>query len=79
MREELQKFDVKVRGLSVEKRRVLFNNDLNRINKQPQLEIQVVRSSMLDKLVSYVDKDLVRNISIRFEGEPGVDAGGLKR
>jgi hypothetical protein len=34
---------------------------------------------MLEKLVSLVDKDLIRGLSIRFDGEPGVDAGGLKR
>lgn len=34
---------------------------------------------MLDKLVSMVDQNLVRGLSIRFDGEPGVDAGGLKR
>lgn len=34
---------------------------------------------MLEKLVSMVDQNLVRGLSIRFDGEPGVDAGGLKR
>lgn len=36
MREDLQKFDVKVRGLSIEKRRVLFNQELNQVNRQPR-------------------------------------------
>jgi hypothetical protein len=65
---------------------VLFNNELNQIAKSPRkiisnaaLEIQINRSTFLDKLMSMVDQDLIRNLSIKFDGEPGVDAGGLKR
>lgn len=44
MREDLERFSVKIRGLSIEKRRVLFNNDLNRINKQPRTIVTYLRT-----------------------------------
>jgi hypothetical protein len=86
MRENLGNFDTKVKGLSIDKRRVLFNNELGQVAKSPSkllynivLGIVVNRPTILDKLMSMVDQDLTRNLSIEFSGEPGIDAGGLKR
>lgn len=79
MREFLEMFELSVKGLSVEKRRKLFNSQLEKINKSPMLEICINRYSFLEKLLTLADTDLKRIVSIRFDNEPGVDAGGLRR
>jgi hypothetical protein len=39
----------------------------------------IKRSNFLEELVSHVDEDLNAIYRVVFSGEPGIDAGGLKR
>jgi hypothetical protein len=43
------------------------------------LEININRYKFIEDLTKFENTSLDRTVSVRFDGEPGIDAGGLRR
>lgn len=70
------------RQMELEVREAFFNSLTNQAASQPYLHIKVNRNNLLRDSFDFLSKheeELKKAIRVEFVGEPGIDAGGLKK
>ncbi|CAD8109738.1 unnamed protein product [Paramecium primaurelia] len=70
---------IKISGVCLEKRRKNFEEEIEKSLKQINYELVVRRLNFLQDLLVLANKQMNYNFNIKFQDEPGIDAGGLKR
>ncbi|CAK91166.1 unnamed protein product (macronuclear) [Paramecium tetraurelia] len=70
---------IKISGVCLEKRRKKFEAELEKSFKRTDYSLVIRRLSFLKDLLVLADKKMNYNFTIKFQDEPGIDAGGLKR
>ncbi|CAD8205107.1 unnamed protein product [Paramecium pentaurelia] len=70
---------IKISGVCLEKRRKKFEAELEKSFKRTEYSLVIRRLNFLKDLLDLADKKMNYNFSIKFQDEPGIDAGGLKR
>ncbi|CAK83887.1 unnamed protein product (macronuclear) [Paramecium tetraurelia] len=69
----------KLSGLGLDKRRQRFQQAINQVWKPTSYNLNISRVNFLEDLLELAEKKLNYQFSIKFNNEPGIDAGGLKR
>ncbi|CAD8199656.1 unnamed protein product [Paramecium octaurelia] len=69
----------KLSGLGLDKRRQRFQQAVNQVWKPTSYNLNISRVNFLEDLLELAEKKLNYQFSIKFNNEPGIDAGGLKR
>ncbi|CAD8120325.1 unnamed protein product [Paramecium sonneborni] len=68
-----------ISGVCLEKRRKKFEAELEKSFKRTEYSLVIRRLNFLKDLLDLADKKMNYNFNIKFQDEPGIDAGGLKR
>ena len=79
-KEEIGKFMLKIKGQALKQRKKNVEEDIRKFQKhQYSKSVVINRNNFLDGLFKIAEASLQTNLSIKFQGEDGIDAGGLKR
>ncbi|CAD8112133.1 unnamed protein product [Paramecium sonneborni] len=70
---------IKISGVCLEKRRKKFETELDKSFKRTEYSLVIRRLNFLKDLLDLADKKMNYKFNIKFQDEPGIDAGGLKR
>jgi hypothetical protein len=76
---DMAEFVLEIKGQALSQRRKNLEKDVDKIAKSYYKDVTISRSNFLEGLFKIAEKSLMVNLSIKFSGEQGIDAGGLKR
>lgn len=63
----------------MKQRKKLLDGEIANKDKRYYKEITVNRNKFLEDLFVVAEKNMHTTLTVRFVGEPGIDAGGVKR
>ncbi len=72
-------FELQIEGQSLSQRKKNLSKEVSALNKGFYKDATISRTNFIEDLFKIAEKSLVTNFSIKFTGEQGIDAGGLKR
>ena len=72
-------FMIKIKGQALKQRRKNVEKDIEANSKRYYKDITISRNNFMEGLFKVAQMSLAVNFSIKFTGEQGIDAGGLKR
>lgn len=70
---------MEIKGQALSQRKKNLEKEIDKVCKNYYKDITVSRNNFLEGLFKIAEKSLMVNLSIKFSGEQGIDAGGLKR
>ena len=76
---EVLSFNLDVKGQALKQRKKEMEKEIDKNKKAYYKDITVSRFRFLEDLFKLAEKSLHMNFSVKFTGEQGIDAGGLKR
>ena len=75
----MAKFNVKIKGQALKQRKKNVEKDIDANSKRYYKDVTISRNNFMEGLIKVAEMSLAVNFSIKFTGEQGIDAGGLKR
>lgn len=78
-KEEMAGFDLKIKGQALKQRKKNLERDIEKNTKRFYKTITISRNNFLEGLFKIAEMSLATNFDVKFTGEQGIDAGGLKR
>lgn len=78
-REPVCSFNLFIEGFSLKQRKKLLDADIATKDKRYYKEIVINRNKFLEDLFTIAEKSMHATVNVKFVGEPGIDAGGVKR